>query len=126
MLFEIKNATLTEVKDVVSGTSRTGNAWTKATAIVTKAEGSYTETIPMLVFGDKIQQAEDLVGKAVDVKFAIQSRDYNGRLYTDVKLQFVAPASDAQSPASAATSAHAPAPAPAPVNNDDPDGDLPF
>lgn len=121
MLFEIKNATITEVKDQVSGTSRTGNAWTKATAIVTKAEGNYTETIPMLVFGDKIQQAEDLVGKAVDVKFAIQSRDYNGRLYTDVKLQFVSPATEGQ-----AAQAPAPAPAPAPVNNDDPDGDLPF
>ena len=122
MLFEIKNATLTEVKDTVSGTSRTGNAWTKATAIVTKAEGNYTETIPMLVFGDKIQQAEDLVGKAVDVKFVIQSRDYNGRLYTDVKLQFVAPATEGQ----ATVQAPAPAPAPAPVNNDDPDGALPF
>ena len=126
MLFEIKNATLTEVKDVVSGTSRTGNAWTKATAIVTKAEGSYTETIPMLVFGDKIQQADDLVGKAVDVKFSIQSRDYNGRLYTDVKLQFVAPATESQAPASAATSAHAPGPAPAPVTQDSDGEDLPF
>ena len=123
MLFEIKNATLTEVKDTVSGTSRTGNAWTKATAIVTKAEGNYTETIPMLVFGDKIQQAEDLVGKAVDVKFVIQSRDYNGRLYTDVKLQFVAPATEGQAAQAPNTAS---APAPAPVNNDDPDGDLPF
>ena len=125
MLFEIKNCIVTEVRDRASGTSKSGNAWTKATAVVTKAEGSYTETIPMLVFGDKIQQADELVGKAVDVKFSIQARDYNGRLYTDVKLQFVAPATEGQA-APAPNTASAPAPKPAPVNNDDPDGDLPF
>lgn len=125
MLFEIKKCTVVEVRDVTSGTSRSGNAWTKATAVVEVADGNYTNTFPMLVFGDKIQQADELVGKAVDVKFSIQARDYNGRLYTDVKLQFVAPATEGQA-APAPNTASAPAPKPAPVNNDDPDGDLPF
>ena len=119
MLFEIKNAKLSEVRDVTSGTSKSGNSWTKATAIVEIREGAYTDTVPMLVFGDKIQQADDLKGKDVDVKFSVQGREYNGRWYTDLRLQFIAPVVDAQANEKAA-------PAPEPVKEDDPDADLPF
>jgi len=118
MLFEIKNCTVSEVRDRTSGTSKSGNAWTKATAVVTKADGNYTETIPMLVFGDKIQQVDELAGKAVDVKFSIQSREYNGRFYNDIRLQFIVSAEPVQEKPEPA---HEPEP-----KNEDPDGDLPF
>jgi hypothetical protein len=116
MLFEIKNATLAEVKDTTSGTSKSGNAWTKATAVIEHKDGNYTDTYPMLVFGDRIHDAEALQGKTVDVRFSIQSREYNGRTYIDLRLQYIAEAQQAA----------APAPAPAPAKEDDPDGDLPF
>ena len=115
MLFEIK-AKLAEVKDVTSGTSSRG-AWTKATAVLERTEGAYTDTYPMLVFGDKIQEAEALVGKEVNAKFNIQARTYNGRYYIDLRLQFV---SAAQADAPKAQ------PAPAPEKEDDPNADLPF
>ena len=119
MLFEIKNAKLVEVRDVTSGTSRSGNDWTKATAIVEIREGAYTDTVPMLVFGDKIQQAQDLKGKDVDVKFSVQGREYNERWYSDLRLQFIAPAVAVQANEKAA-------PMPEPAKEDDPDADLPF
>lgn len=123
MLFEIKNAKLVEVADVTSGTSKSGNDWTKATAIVEKVEGNYTDTYPLLVFGDKIQEAQALVGATVDVKFNVQAREYNGRWYIDLGLRFISAAAT-ERPAPKQTPA--PKPAPAPNENDDPDADLPF
>ena len=125
MLFEIKNAKLVEVTDVASGTSKSGNDWTRATAIIEKVEGNYTDTYPMLVFGDKIQEAEALVGLAVDVKFNVQSRQFNGRWYNDLGLRFI---SAAVTERPAPKQATAPAPAPATVEDDDndPNGGLPF
>jgi len=117
MLFEIKNAKLAEVTDFASGTSKSGNEWTRATAIIEKTEGDYTTTFPLLVFGEKIQEAQALVGQLVDVKYNVQSRKYNGRFYTDLGLRFIAPA------AGEVKTAPAPAPAPEKV---DVDNDLPF
>ena len=123
MLFEIKNATLREVTDVTSGTSKSGNAWTRATAVIEKVEGNYTDTYPMVLFGDKIQEAEPLVGKAVDVKFNIQAREFNGRWYIDLGLRFIT-IHETERPATHPV----PAPAPAPLkdDDDDPNGGLPF
>ena len=123
MLFEIKNATLREVTDVTSGTSKSGNAWTRATAVIEKVEGNYTDTYPMVLFGEKIQEAEPFVGKPVDVKFNIQAREYNGRWYIDLGLRFIT-IHETERPATPPV----PAPAPAPLkdDDDDPNGGLPF
>ena len=57
MYFDIKNCTIKEVLDVVSGTSKSGNDWTKATVIIEHKDGDYTDTYPMTVFGsDKVQE----------------------------------------------------------------------
>lgn len=125
MLFEIKNATLREVTDVTSGTSKSGNAWTRATAVIEKVEGNYTDTYPMVLFGDKIQEAEPLVGKAVDVKFNIQAREFNGRWYIDLGLRFIT-IHETERPATSPVPAPAPAPAPLKDDDDDPNGGLPF
>ena len=124
MLFEIKNVTVSEVRDVTSGTSRSGNEWTKATAIVEQRDGNYINTFPMLVFGDRIASVQDLVGKAADIKFSIQGREYNNRWFADLRLSFIAPAGSTER---RETPAPAPAPAPAPKKEEDnPDEDLPF
>jgi hypothetical protein len=118
MLFEIKNCVLKGVIDITSGTSKTGNAWTKGTAILEHTDGNYTDTYPMLVFGDeKVQKATALAGSRVDVRFDIKARQYNGRWYTDINAVFINPVEDKKTAA---------APAPAPAKEDDPNGDLPF
>ena len=121
MLFEIKNAKLVEVTDITSGTSTSGNDWTKATAVIEKVEGNYTDTYPMVLFGDKIQEAQGLIGANVDVKFNVQAREFNGRRYIDLGLRFIT-ASVTERPAPK----QEPAPKPEPAKEDDPDGDLPF
>ena len=122
MLFEIKNVTVSEVRDVTSGTSRSGNEWTKATVIVEQRDGNYINTFPMLVFGDRIASVQDLVGKAADIKFSIQGREYNNRWFADLRLSFIAPAGATER----REQAPAPAPAPAPKKEDNHDEDLPF
>lgn len=122
MYFDIKNCTIKEVLDVVSGTSKSGNDWTKATVIIEHKDGDYTDTYPMTVFGsDKVQRAEDLVGETVDVKFDIRGREYNGRWYADVNLRYINKVQEEKAAAAPALQ-----PAPAPEQEDDPDGDLPF
>lgn len=123
MLFELKNAKLVEVTDIASGTSKSGNEWTRATAVVEKAEGDYTTTFPLLVFGEKIQEVQALVGQLVDVKYNVQSRKFNGRFYTDLGLRFIAPAVVERTET---RTAPAPARTPAPAKEDDPNADLPF
>lgn len=122
MLFEIKNALLRTVTDVTNGTSKSGNPWTKATAIIEKTEGNYTDTYPLILFGDKIQEAEPYVGKYVDVKFNVQAREYNGRWYIDLGLRSI----DMHDSRPVVP----PVPAPElskPLNDeDDPNGGLPF
>lgn len=123
MLFEIKNATIKDVLDVVSGTSQTGNAWTKATVIVEHKDGDYTDSYPMTAFGpEKVQMVQDLVGKPVDVKFDIRARQYNGRWYADVNLRYANALPEQEQP----RTKPAPKPAPAPVVEEYPDHDLPF
>ena len=122
MLFEIKNAKLVEVTDVTSGTSKNGNEWTKATAVIEKVEGNYTDTYPMVLFGEKIQEAQGLIGANVDVKFNVQARQFNGRWFADLGLRFItATVSERPAPRQEAQ-----APKPEPMKEDDPDGDLPF
>lgn len=90
MLFEIKNCIIKDVLDITSGTSRAGVVWTKATVVLEHRDGDYTDTYPMAVFGDeKVQKVRDLNGRTVDVKFDMRGREYNGRWYNDVRLQFV-------------------------------------
>ena len=126
MYFDIKNCTIKEVLDVVSGTSKSGNDWTKATVIIEHKDGDYTDTYPMTVFGsDKVQRAEELVGEMVDVKFDIRGREYNGRWYADVNLRYINKAQEEKAAAAPAPKP-APKPAPAPAQEDDPDADLPF
>ncbi len=125
MLFEIKNAKLVEVTDVASGTAQSGNEWTRANAIFEKNEGDRTDTYALLVFNDKIQEVQALVGSLVDVKYGVRSRKYNGRWYVDLKLFFIAPAVVERTETRTAP-APAPARTPAPAKEDDPNADLPF
>lgn len=97
MLFEIKNCIIRDVLDITSGTSRSGSAWTKATVVLEHGDGDYTDTYPMAVFGDeKVQKVRELKGRTVDVKFDMRGREYNGRWYNDVRLQFFNPVDTAQ------------------------------
>lgn len=64
-----------------SGTSKSGNAWRKQTAVLETIE-TYPRKIAFQMFNDKIVPLRQ--GQNVKVSINIESREWNGRWYTDI------------------------------------------
>ncbi|MEY2704407.1 MAG: hypothetical protein RL407_469 [Bacteroidota bacterium] len=68
----------------VSGNSKSGNSWRKKEYIV-ETEGQYPKKVCVALWGDKIDQFALKVGEQVTLGIDVESREYNGRWYTEVK-----------------------------------------
>ncbi|MFK8052176.1 MAG: DUF3127 domain-containing protein [Woeseiaceae bacterium] len=66
-----------------SGTSSRGG-WRKQEYVI-EIPGDYPKQVCFMVWGDKIDQFNISVGESLTVHFDLESREYNGRWYTDVK-----------------------------------------
>lgn len=66
------------------GTSRAGNAWRKREYVLETQE-TYPKKVCFNLFGDRIDQYPMTVGEEVTVSFDLESREFNGRWYTDVR-----------------------------------------
>ena len=66
-----------------SGTSARG-AWRKQEYII-ELPGDYPKQVCFMVWGDKIDQFQIEEGQELTVQIDLESREYNGRWYTDVK-----------------------------------------
>lgn len=78
--------TITKILDVQSGTSKSGNEWIK-TGFVINTGGEYPKDVAFTVFGsDRVSnfQKFNKVGHLVEVSFEPESREYEGRFYTDL------------------------------------------
>ena len=71
------------VLPVTTGTSREGKEWQKG-GFVIEVQGSYPRNVAMTLFGDKVQQTPQ-VGSYVKCGIDIDSHEYNGRWYTEVR-----------------------------------------
>lgn len=69
--------------DPITGESSNG-AWKKQEFII-ETDGDYPKSICIIVWGDKIDLEKFAVNDTVTVSINIESREYNGRWYTDVK-----------------------------------------
>lgn len=135
------------------GTSRNGNNWMKQEYVLETNE-AYPKKVHFDFFGERANQYNFEVGDVILLSFDIESREYNGRWYTDIrgwKAEKVDPnaagasvagtpvtgASVTGTPVTAIASAASPAPAvaasmaPIPAATDvlgggDGDEDLPF
>lgn len=106
------------------GTSRNGNNWMKQEYVLETNE-AYPKKVHFDFFGERANQYNFEVGDVILLSFDIESREYNGRWYTDIrgwKAEKVDPnaagASVTGTPvtgASVTTLASAAAPAPAPA-----------
>ena len=72
-----------EILPEKSGQSVNGE-WRKQEFIL-ETETSYPKKICFVVWGDKIEQFNLKKGESVEVSVDLESREYNGRWYTDVK-----------------------------------------
>ena len=103
-----------------TGQSARGN-WRKQEYIL-ETDGQYPKKVCFMAWGDKIDEFNIKEGEEVIVSINIESREYNGRWYTDVKAWRVqrGSASDNQS---APSQQAAPPPSEAPPFSDE---DVPF
>ena len=82
------NGTITVISEVQEGTAKsTGNTWKKA-GFAVETKGEYPKTVYFSVFGE--EKVDNLlkfnkVGQNVDVSFNVESREYNGKYYTDLQ-----------------------------------------
>lgn len=72
-----------QLLDEQTGDGRNGK-WRKREYVI-ETGGQYPRKICFNLWGDKIDQFPMKVGDAVNVFFDLESRDFNGRWYTDVK-----------------------------------------
>ena len=113
-------ARLIQVLPLQTGTGRNGE-WKKQDIIV-ETDGQYPKKICVSIWGDRINPQQLQTGNMLTMDFDVESREYNGKWYTDVKAWKIQLAGD--SPA-----APGPIDAPPPTEEDSPgeaEDDLPF
>ena len=74
---------ITQVLEEKSGNSSRG-PWRKQEYVL-EIPGDYPKQVCFMVWGDKIDQFKIAQEDNVTVHFDLESREYNGRWYTDVK-----------------------------------------
>lgn len=83
---------------VQSGVSTSGNNWSKAEFVIETVE-QYPKKVCANLWGDRARALDQFqIGSLITVSFDLESREYNGRWYTDVKAWRV----DAATPAAVA------------------------
>lgn len=76
-------ATLVQVLPLQKGVGKNGE-WKKQDIIV-QTDGQYPKKVCVSVWGDKINESMLQTGKQLNISFDVESREFNGRWYTDVK-----------------------------------------
>lgn len=66
-----------------TGTNKLGNAWRKQEYVI-ETDGQYPRKVAFYVMNDKIDQAAIQLGHVVEIEFDPESREYNGRWYTNL------------------------------------------
>lgn len=77
------SAKLIQLLPLQTGTGRNGQ-WKKQDIIV-ETDGQYPKKICISVWGDKINESLLKAGNRLKIDFDVESREFNGRWYTDVK-----------------------------------------
>ncbi|MCL1938260.1 MAG: DUF3127 domain-containing protein [Candidatus Azobacteroides sp.] len=88
-------AKLIQILPLETGVGRNGE-WKKQN-IVVETEAQYARKICISIWGDKIP-TQLQVGQLLTIDFDIESREFNGRWYTDIKAWKVETARSAQDP----------------------------
>ena len=98
------------------GVSKAGNQWKKQEYVMETFD-SYPKKVKFDFFGDRADQYPLEVGDVITLSYDIESREFNGRWYTDIrgfKAMKEDPNMAAGAPAPYPPAAGAPAPAPTP------------
>jgi hypothetical protein len=102
---------------VQTGQGKNGT-WKKQEFILETGD-TYPKKVCIAVWGDKIDIGSFKPGETIDVSFDVESREFNGRWYTDVKAWKVVSGKQKEGGKTAAASA-------SPIDSMPGDDDLPF
>lgn len=84
MAIEI-NGKLSQILPLQTGTGRNGE-WKKQEFIL-ETDDQFPKQVCMNMWGDKIDELKNLtIGQTIKASVNIESREFNGRWYTDVKV----------------------------------------
>lgn len=75
---------IVQILPEVEGVSKAGNAWRKQEFILSTQSGQYERKVCITLFGDRVDQFHIAEGDEVRVGIDIESREFNGRWYTNV------------------------------------------
>lgn len=73
-----------KVMPVESGEGKNGT-WKKQQVIIEMESGKYPKKVAVVFWGDLVSSDSFVEGRDISVEFDIESREYNGKWYTDVK-----------------------------------------
>ena len=76
-------AKLIQLLPLQTGTGKNGE-WKKQDVIV-ETEGQFPKKICISLWGDKADANLLKIGNSLSIQFDVESREYNGKWYTDVK-----------------------------------------
>ncbi|MEY3344231.1 MAG: hypothetical protein RL090_1915 [Bacteroidota bacterium] len=114
-----------QILPMESGEGRTGQQWKKQYFVIEYMDGNYPKKVSIMLWGDKTDALKSIqIGSDVKVSFNVESREYNGRWYTDIKawrVESLGNSSAAAAPMAAAESTGSFQPADTGTEND-----LPF
>ena len=80
---EIKGK-IVQILPLQGGQTKAGGEWKKQEYIL-ETEGQYPKKVCFNLWGDRIEQYPVAEGEEVTVSFDLDSREYNGRWYTEVR-----------------------------------------
>jgi hypothetical protein len=87
-----------QILPTTSGTSKAGKDWVKQEFVIETQE-QYPKKICISVMGDKTQELNKYApGKDVKVSLNLESREYNGKWYTNVNAWKIEPAGNSGGP----------------------------
>ena len=104
-----------QILTLQEGVSKAGNPWKKQEYILETLGTQYPRKVCFNLFGDNVDKFPMQVGQDVTVSIDIESREFNGRWYTDVRAWNVlngVQLAGAPAPGFAAAPAQPAAPAP--------------
>ena len=76
---------IVQVLPLQSGTSKAGNPWQKQEYILETLGTQYPRKVCFNLVGDNVNKFPLQVGQEVTVSIDVESREFNGRWYTDVR-----------------------------------------
>ncbi len=119
-------AKLVQVLPLQTGQGKNGE-WKKQD-IILETDGQYPRKVCVAIWGDRINPSQLVIGNNLTIDFDVESREFNGRWYTDVKAWKVeiAGATPMASPNFPMDAAPTPGPAAMPPLPENKTDDLPF